>query len=249
MDQEKEILRRHHNGKRFAGFIVVLVGTVLLCKQFGVIMPEWIISWPMLIIAIGILVGAKHRFRGPGWIIVTLVGAVFLADKFVEGFSIGQYFWPVFIIAAGLLMIFSPRRRWHHHHQHEQWWHKRGYANFDFMSYNQDDYIDSVAIFGGLKKNIISKDFKGGEVVCVFGGADINLSQAEINGPVVLEIVSVFGGAKLIVPANWEIKSEMVAILGGIEDKRMPQATPPDHKNVLMIRGTTIFGGIEIKSF
>src|SRR5690606_6223030 len=82
-----------------------------------------------------------------------------------------------------------------------------------------EDRIESVSIFGGVKKNIVSKNFRGGEIVNFFGGSEINLIQADINGRINLEVVQVFGGTKIIVPANWTIHSEMVAIFGGIEDK------------------------------
>jgi predicted membrane protein len=96
------------------------------------------------------------------------------------------------------------------------------------MPYTSEDYLDTVAVFGGVRKNVTSKDFKGGEVVCVLGGAEINLSQSIINGQASLELVNVLGGTKLIVPPHWEIKSEVVAIFGGIEDKRIQQNTPAE---------------------
>jgi predicted membrane protein len=246
INNNEDYSKRHRNGKRLAGLIVVIVGTVLLCKQFGVMVPAWVLSWPMFLIVLGLFLGVKHQFRHPGWIIMCLIGGVFLADKFVEGFSIAQFFWPSMIIMAGLYMIFAPKRKkWKN-----EYWQKAMEMKNDYESYsNREDYIDSVGIFGGIKKNILSKDFKGGDIVCVFGGAEINLSQAEIKGHVVLEVVNIFGGTKLIVPANWEIKSEMVAILGGIEDRRLQQTNTTNGVDVLVIKGTSIFGGIEIKSY
>jgi hypothetical protein len=40
----------------------------------------------------------------------------------------------------------------------------------------------------------------------------------------------------------------MVAVFGGIEDKRPPQMTYDEDK-VVILNGTTFFGGIEIKSY
>ena len=37
----------------------------------------------------------------------------------------------------------------------------------------------------------------------MFGGAEINFMQADIQGRVELEVNQVFGGTKLIVPAHW----------------------------------------------
>ena len=101
-----------------------------------------------------------------------------------------------------------------------------------------------------MKKNIISKNFRGGESVTVFGGTEINLTQADISGAVGLEITQIFGGTKLIVPANWTVQSkELVAILGGIDDKRPPVPNAGAPEKVLILKGTCLLGGIEIRSY
>ena len=81
------------------------------------------------------------------------------------------------------------------------------------------------------------------------GGAEINMMQADIQGKVALEITQVMGGTKLIVPSHWRIQtSEVVSILGGIDDKRPVQGNIDENK-VLVISGTSILGGLEIKSY
>jgi len=56
------------------------------------------------------------------------------------------------------------------------------------------------------------------------------------------------GGTKIIVPPNWEVRSEVTALFAGFEDKRQqPLTANPD--KVLIIDGTSIFGGIELKNF
>jgi hypothetical protein len=86
--------------------------------------------------------------------------------------------------------------------------------------------------------------------VTIFGGAELNLVQAEIEGIVVLDMLAVFGGTKLLVPSHWQIRSELVSFFGGIEDKRPNKnensENPP---RILVLKGNTVFGGIEIKSF
>ncbi|PWG79633.1 LiaF transmembrane domain-containing protein [Pararcticibacter amylolyticus] len=114
----------------------------------------------------------------------------------------------------------------------------------------REDYLDTVSVFGGIKKNIFSKNFRGGDIVTIMGGAEINLSQADIQGTVVIDITQVFGGTKLIIPPQWKVTSDLAALFGGIEDKRplMPAANMAEGK-VLVLRGTSIFGGIDIRSF
>ena len=121
---------------------------------------------------------------------------------------------------------------------------------YDKVSASEDDYIDSTSVFGGSKRLVLSKNFKGGEVVTVMGGAEINLSQADIQGRAILDVTQVMGGTKIVVPSNWDVKSEMAtAILGGIDDKRIIQPSGVDPNKVLIIKGTSILGGIDIRSY
>lgn len=239
-------------GRILSGIILVIVGSLFLAKHLGVIFPAWLFTWPVFLIVLGFFIGAKHNFQRGGWWIVSLIGTVFLIDKVTPGVHISHIFWPVLIIIIGLVFIFKPKRKWHGEHWKAQWKEKmkNHYTEYTERG-NPDDYMESVSIFGGVKKNIISKNFKGGEIVCIFGGSEINLMQSDINGRVVLEVVQVFGGTKLIVPAHWNVVSEeMVAILGGIEDKRPPYVgNTADDTKVLVIKGTSVFAGIDIRSY
>jgi predicted membrane protein len=230
------------NGRAFAGFIIVAVGSVLLARQLDVPMPRWIISWPMLLIAIGVFTGFKSSFKGIGWLILILIGSVFLFDRIIYDFDIHRYFWPILIIGFGLYMMFRSKKKGNIWGEGDNIW-----GSVD----DSDSFFDATAIFGGVKKNIISKNFKGGDVTSIFGGSEIILSQADINGRAVLDVTAIFGGSKIIVPSNWQINTDdMTSILGGFEDKRAIIANAsPDPNKVLVIKGLAMFGGIEIKSF
>jgi hypothetical protein len=64
----------------------------------------------------------------------------------------------------------------------------------------------------------------------------------------VIDVVQLFGGVKLIVPSNWELKSDVTAILGGFDDKRNTPQSPYAGKK-LIVTGFVMFGGVEIKSY
>lgn len=233
---------RHNRGRAIAGLIVVIAGTVLLAKQMGVAMPYWLFTWPMLLISIGLYVGFRHSFRNPGWMIPTGIGLIFLLEHLVPGIELKQYIWPIIIIAIGLFMIIRPRGR----RQGEYW---RNWEDRDSQSLSENAF-ESVTIFGGDKKQIISKDFKGGETVCAFGGVEINLTQADINGTATIEVVQLFGGTKIIVPPHWKVLTdELVCVFGSLEDKRQVAGSIVDGTKVLVVKGTCIFGGIELRSF
>lgn len=245
----EELFQRHRKGKIYGGVIVLIVGLLLLLNQSGIPMPSWLFTWPVFLIVLGIYIGAKHQFRKPGWIVICLIGSVFLLDGFVEGVNISHFFWPILIIGIGLYMIVSHNKRKGDRHAWEFNNNVSIASDETSTPPSKEDYLDFVAIFGGIEKRVISKNFQGGDIVCIFSGAELNLTQSEIKGKVVLELTNIFGGTKLLVPANWEIKSEIVAIFGGIEDKRIQQTDMPTGENVLILRGTTILGGIDIKSF
>lgn len=222
-----------------AGFILLVVGGVLLAKQLGVLFPEWLISWEALVIVIGIFVGIKSRFQNFGWLVLVGIGTFFMLDDFYP--DMRSFVWPLVIIGIGLLIILRPQRP------------KKDVVIADQPVYVEpegvkEDVLDMACIFGSTKKIVLSKNFKGGEVVCVFGGAEINLSQADFTNTAKIELVAIFGGVKLIVPANWEIRSETAAVFGGIDDKRDTTATVNPEKTIFL-EGTVIIGGVEITSY
>lgn len=241
------------SGRAWAGLLIVAIGGLLLAKKAGAELPSWLFTWPMILITIGFIMGIKHKFRDWGWMIPVAIGLVFLTGEITEGFSAREFFWPVIIIIFGLMMIFRPKRN--REHSWRQWQDKR-YGSFtdnfeNVHTHNTDeDYIDTVTVFGGAKKVIISKNFKGGENTTFFGGVELNLTQADINGRAELELIQVFGGTKLIVPSNWKIQTdELVSVFGGLDDKRKNISSTPDENKVLVLRGTCVFGGIDIKNY
>ncbi len=118
----------------------------------------------------------------------------------------------------------------------------------DASGLTNDDYLKSTAVFSDVKKTVISKRFQGGEIVNVCGGTDVNLIQADIQQPIVIDVFQLFAGTKIIVPAHWRIQSEVVSVFGEVDDRRFSQGTPYDDQKVVYIKGTSLFGGITIKN-
>lgn len=225
---------RNH-GRLWAGLIVIAVGMVFLGRELGAVFPEWLFSWKMLVIAIGLYVGAKQSFKLGGWLIPVAIGVLFIVDDYIDELYFKPYLIPIGIIGAGLYIIFKPKR-------------KEGNSMTSSTPIEATGDWESVVIFGE-NKNIISKDFKGGEMVTIFGGSELNMMQADINGMVTIEVVQIFGGTKLIVPSNWKIQtSELVSVFGGISDKRAVSTTA-DPTKLLNIKGASVFGGIDIRSY
>lgn len=239
------------NGHIWTGAFLLIIGGLALAKSFGVPMPVWLFTWQMLLIGIGLFIGLKKGFRDGGWFVPIIVGGAFLANDYFLIGDLRRHIWPLVLIIVGLFFIIRPRKK-----RFPAWAEKKNVgvqgetiSPLTEPSYTQDDFIDSTCIFSGTKKVILSKNFRGGDMVNVFGGSEIDLTQADMSSPAVLEVTAIFGGATLIVPSNWAVKSEAVTIFGGIGDKRKFQTSPEAVSKTLVLKGTIIFGGIEIRSY
>jgi len=279
-----------YSGRIWGGLFLLFLGAVFLMREMRLaFFPDWLFTWPMILIAVGVFSGIKHGFRGGGWVVLLLVGGFFLLDQVDPGFNIRRYIVPFVIICVGLGMISRPR--WGKHgkdcYRGKRDWHRRYNYNRDWNSWNPenqysgsgsqqasqtppqqdsfssgptpppppppgdtsaDDYIDSMSVFGGVRKVIVSKNFRGGEATSFMGGTELDFTQADIHGTVVLELTQVMGGAKLIVPSHWTIRNEVNAVLGGVDDKRQVNATP-DPTKILVLKGTAFLGGLEIRNY
>ena len=265
MEQKQNDLNRY-GGKGtpriWSGLLLIIAGGLLLAYKMGAGVPGWIFTWPMLLIALGLLTGLKSNFHNPGAFIMIVIGGIFLIDQTNPEFNFHNYIVPVILIAVGIIYILRPRNSWASRSGRR--WRERLYdqempdnslplSNIKMDTKNGNDenaeYIEINAVLGGVKKIILSKNFKGGEITSFMGGTEINLLKADIQQPIVLEVNNVFGGTKLIVPSNWDVKNEVTAVFGGIEDKRSINNAMPDPAKTMVLKGTCVFGGIEVSNY
>ena len=73
-----------------------------------------------------------------------------------------------------------------------------------------------------------------------FDFISVTLSSIEIS------LIALFGGSSMIVPQNWNVKTDVFALFGGINDRRKT-TEKIDSNKTLLIKGFVIFGGGEIK--
>lgn len=234
---EKEIRQYSWSNKTVAfGILVLAAGIALLLRNLGVMdrsISRYIFSWEMLIIVIGFINAFGHS-RIWGVLMMLVGGSFLLARIYGMPLSFWQVALPTLIILIGVALLLSSGNIY-----------KRRSVNIISGS---DDVIEDIAIFAGSERSIHSESFKGGKILAVFGGSKLNLSKVVLApGVNELEVVCVFGGVSLIVPHDWNIKVEVLNILGGYEDKRSVSLV--DTNKTLVIKGVTVFGGGEVKSF
>ncbi len=244
----------NRRGKVAAGFFLILYGLLFLLRELDFNIPHWLFTWPMILIVIGTVTLIKHKFRKLWGYTLILVGKLFLLREFYPDLLNFRLLWPVFIIFFGIMIMFKPgrckrkARDKHRDRAFRKEFHKAHFAHSgEYSSVSEDDFIDTTSFFGGIKKNVVSKNFIGADIVTFFGGSEINLAQADIQEDAIIDTTNIFGGLKLIIPRNWKIQSELTTMFGSIEDNRIiTENDDAADEKVLILRGTCIFGGIEI---
>jgi len=213
-------------GRLFFGVLIVAVGTLLLLDNADVLDAGEVIGnwWPAVVVLAGILTFAANPRHWPVALIITGVGSAFLLSN-LDIVDISNIIIPAAIILVGLLVILG-----------------RGLGSRSEIG----DRINSFNVFSGSELASHSKQFKGGSVSAVFGGAEIDLRDALPAPEAELDILAAFGGVEITVPQGWQVQVRGLPLFGGIENATVKDSLPPDAP-VLPINATVLFGGLEIK--
>lgn len=275
-------MKQKNDGSIAFGFIILGIGVILLLRKMGIFVPDWVLSWPMVLIALGTFSLIKHEFKSFFGFALLFVGSFFLLKReFDLDFGIAPYIWPLGLIILGIYLITKKkkedkileeiRKSWdsgsktgsafsnspkveeakvveeESNAENSQSFQNSGFTRTTGTSFT--DRINIDAIFSGVNRRMMTKNFQGGKITAAFGGADIDLTQADFNGAVTIQVDIIFGGVKLIVPPHWDIRTEVTNIAAGLEDKRFFREGGVDTNKIVVLRGTILFGGLEIKSF
>lgn len=224
--------QRGVQGRVVIGLMLVIVGFFLFTRNYAPLenlIPEFLFQWEYLFIICGLLFLIISRNK--------IAGIVFIA---IGLFNLYPELWPLILVAIGARIIlgWNGKRIFH------------GGLTIDTNEKKGTDYIEQVSIFGGGTKVFNTNNFKGGSVVSIFGGSEINLTNCKLaDGENALEFVAIFGGSTITVPADWKIEVDVLPIFGGFGDKRTrdPNINYAANKS-LLIKGVAIFGGGEVKT-
>lgn len=222
------------------GLLIIVIGFMVLLHQFSLIpenLDHIIFSWQMLLIVFGVYSLFFNQSRIFGYILIAVGGFFIIPEIFTLPYNFTRSFWPIILIVVGLFIIF-----------------RHGFSKREPMDFknveNDSKFIDEINIFGGSEKKLAIKGFKGGKITSVFGGSDLDLSECELSDQTnMIELFYLFGGSSITIPVGWNVVNHVTAILGGFSDSR-PASSLGDSttSNTIILRGTVIFGGGDIKS-
>ncbi len=212
------------------GSFVILFGIGLLLDQTGLsdeFRLDWLFTnlWPVFLILLGISFLLKKDII-PGTII-TFLGISFLSSSLFD-WSIWGLIWPMFIIGGGIIILF------------------RG-SLFNIAKIKSSGRkVDANAVFWGAEKKVSSENYEGGNIDCICGGVEYDLSKVQISDKgALLNITVVCGGVEIRVPENIEVINNISAVFAGVDDKTYVSGKPI---GTITLSGSAFLGGIEVKN-
>ena len=224
------------------GAVIVVIGLLLLLDNMGIVQVHdlWRF-WPVILIVVGVSKVLEGRTPA-GWVwggLVALVGAMLLLDNLhILVIDLGDFIWPLAVIGFGVMLLLKALDR------------RRYLDGRPPITASNNGLAGAWAVFSSVKRRVEDQDFKGGEVVAVFGEVKIDLRKAGIaSGEAVIEVNAVFAGVDIRVPETWLVVLKGAGIFGAFEDKTIPPRTDPGVKPpTLVITGTAVFGATKVEN-
>ncbi|MFW5720478.1 MAG: LiaI-LiaF-like domain-containing protein [Candidatus Dojkabacteria bacterium] len=220
-------------GNYITGGILIFLGVAFLLDQFTPFSFGNVLGlvWPLILCGIGLYLVTSSSKKA-GLILIALGGIFFIGNLEFLPFNVWQL-WPLILIVVGISILMSHSRI------------MRGNGAPSSSQEKQSGDFDHFVMFWGLEEKIHGV-FKQGNITALFGGAEIDLREAEISDEgAIISTTAIFGGVELHVPDNVKIVNNATGIFGGYSDKT--RAGSQDKPKVIEIQGISMFGGVEIK--
>ncbi|MDB5272322.1 MAG: hypothetical protein JWO58_689 [Chitinophagaceae bacterium] len=230
------------SGKRiWAGTLLLFTGIFYLLYNLNALpfdAPPYVFSWQMVVVLIGIYYFYRSWFWGLAFI---GMGIYFMLPIMgvLPVFDIHKI-WPALLILLGLMVLLGSGFKKKS---------KKKIMSKNNINEINDGTFDITAIMGGDSRQISAYDFKGGTITAVMGGIELDLTNCYLSKEgAIIDLSVVMGGVSLKVSREWNIQSEISPILSGIEDADIhTMGVHIDPAALVILRGTVVMGGIEIK--
>jgi len=223
--------RPHPLGIVIIGLVVIAFGFSQLADNLGWPYAQYFFhsAWPLLLVLAGVGILLQHR-EGRGIWGIALIAAgfwTFADQQHWLRVNFWAVFWPTIIVLVGASVI----------------WRAVARPRPEAIG---DSYIHSFAVLSGSELRPTAP-FQGADLTAVLGGAKLDLTGTPMAGDATtIDVFAFMGGVEIMVPSDWNVVLKVGCIMGGCVDKRRPSTLPQTKQ--LIIRGTSIMGGVEIKN-
>jgi Domain of unknown function (DUF5668) len=232
---------KNKNASIFWAIVLTSAGILFLMRNFGLLNFNWsvnLFSWRLIPLIVGINAFLKGK-KIEGIIGVGIAVILFIPD-FLTDPQLIMYrkLWPLLLVAGGAYII------------SKMYFPELASSKVFEPAIITDDFetLNENCIMGGSSNKIVSKNFKGGRVNIVMGGLEYDFRDAQLTENAVINTFVLMGGLEIIAPKEWNIKIDVLPIMGGTEDqinKYPSDVVEPEKK--LIIAGTVIMGGVNIR--
>jgi len=242
---KQNIACKQNKAKSIAlGIAIISFGMIYLLYQLNYISKEsWelIFNWSFLVVIIGVIQLFSPRTFKFGLLLILIGIAMFIPNVLHINVNSHKIIWPVIVIFIGLLVLYKSIFKRNTKNV------TPSYSEIKTITDNEN-YIEDTAIFGGIKKSIQSDQFKGGSIIAILGGVEIDFSKSKLApGENIINLTCFLGGVSIKAPAHWNIKIKATTILGGFTDERILIESETDNSSTLIINGLAFLGGGELK--
>ncbi len=234
-------------GRLIVGGLLIFFGLLFTLDHFGVVDAGDVLAyWPMILIVVGLLRVVQPRHSGQRVFGVVMVGlGVFFQAQELGWPNLRFHdLWPVILVIVGGSLVWRAFAR---SRGFDDVWAVRATPREGERTAapRQSDF----AFMGGVHRVVENSDYRGGDATAVMGAVELDLRGATIAGPpAVLDVFALWGGIEVTVPPEWKVEIQVTPILGGVEKKaRTAVRDAEGPEQVLVVRGTALMGGIEIK--
>lgn len=245
------------------GVFILLVGIALALDRLGVVQAHHVMRfWPAVLIVFGLTVLQRGNHGAVTGLLLIIVGTWLLLNTLgIVSLQVWEFLWPLILVVIGArIMMRSGRRRSRYRSEppsleqgavpSQPYNPSQPYSPATppnaAAAANAADHASVFSVLGSCRRRWGKAVFRSAEAVCVMGGFELDLRDALMGaeGSAQIELFVIMGGLHILIPQNWTVISNVVPILGGIDDKTRTNTSSATQQ--LILRGTVLMGGVEI---
>lgn len=218
------------------GLVFIAVGLIIGLNAMGITnINIFFKGWWTLFIIVPSFIGIfkeENKTWSTIWLVIGIV--LLLCTRDILSFAIiGKLVFPFILVMIGLSFIFKDMFQ------------SKVNEKIKKLNTERVDGENFCATFGGVKSNFNGQEFKGANVDAIFGGVELDLSDAIINHDQIINANAIFGGVDIKAPKGVNIKVKSTPIFGGVSNKLKNDYN--ESLPTIYINAFCLFGGVDIK--
>lgn len=233
------------------GVALIIIGVIIALDRLNVISFDVIFDgWWTLFIIVPCAIGLFQRQSVTGNLIGVIVGVTLFAVHrgWLNWDLVGDMIFPVILVAVGAGVIFTKKEKETFDElEKEETLIENPVINEEvsFSNTPETKKLNVFFAFSGGKSVVNGDKVTGGDVTAIFGGSDCDLTNAVFQGVTQLNVNAIFGGVKLILPENVNVKINPTSIFGGTTNNR--NSANNENAPTVYVNAFSMFGGIKIQ--